>query len=88
MHLVCKAARYVTPSNICPSDASLSSNRSHQLMFLFLKNRNLPVGRAIRFSCRLLNENKAHQHRQEEEEGGGTSRQQLLMIVYKTYRRT
>lgn len=56
-------------------------------MFLFLKNRNLPVGRAIRFSCRLLNENKAHQHRQEEE-GGGTSRQQLLMIVYKTYRRT
>lgn len=85
MHLVCKAARYVTPSNICPSDASLSSNRSYQLMFL--KNRNLPVGRAIRFSCRLLNENKAHQHRQEEE-GGGTSRQQLLMIVYKTYRRT
>lgn len=57
-------------------------------MFLFLKNRNLPVGGAIRFSCRLLNENKAHQHRQEEEEGGGTSRQQLLMIVYKTYRRT
>lgn len=40
-------------------------------MFLFLKNRNLPVGGAIRFSCRLLNENKAHQHRQEEEGGGG-----------------
>lgn len=69
MHLVCKAVRYVTPSNICPSDASLSSNRSYQLMFL--KNRNLPVGGAIRFSCRVLNENKAHQHRQEEEEGGG-----------------